>query len=173
MAFSSVLVLACLVSRPLAALVGFGLDMYNPTCAHACFRAIEPNMLSCSNHHAHGGHMHGADPMTPPECRAGDTAYLTTLAFCMSSRCARYHISTSRLEEFWERECTRNPAVMPKWNYGTAVQHLTQVPTQEVHENDVLNFTAVVPETAWNLHYHTLTFMEKEEKTHAKYGYDA
>lgn len=168
-----VLGLACLGFAPgtTAALIGMGIDMYNPPCAHACRRAVESNLLSCSSHEHSGGHMHGASEATTPECRAGDTAYLTTLAWCMSTNCAEYQTPTSRLEKFWETETTGDPKVLSKWDYGTTLQNITPRPVREVTENDTLDFTAIVPETTWDTYYRTLIFFEREEKVHAKYGY--
>ena len=171
MKFSSTLGLACLVPGHVVALVGFGIDMYNPPCAHACRRAIASNTLSCSSHDASGGHMHGESGMTSPQCRAHDTAFLTTLARCMSTNCPQYHVPSSRLEKFWEEQCTGDPTVAPKWDYGTALQHVTQPLTREITKDDTLNFTALVPEAAWELQLGTLTFFEAEERVHARYGY--
>jgi hypothetical protein len=169
---SFTLALACLMPEPVVALVGTATDMYNPPCAHACRRAVASNMLSCSSHDAPGGHMHGGDSaMTSPQCRAGDTAFLTTLAWCMSTKCAQYHVPTWRLEKFWQEQCTGDPAVAPKWDYGTALQHVTQPPTRELTMDDALEVTALAPEATWELQYRTLTFFEAEERVHARYGY--
>ncbi|KAI9807293.1 MAG: hypothetical protein M1833_000036 [Piccolia ochrophora] len=127
-------------------------------------------MLSCSSHDTSSGHMHGDSGMTSPQCRAGDAAFLTTLAWCMSTKCAQYQVPTSRLERFWEEQCTGDPTVAPKWDYGTALQHANQPPTRELTTDDTLNFTALAAETTWELQYRTLTFFEEEERVHAKYG---
>lgn len=171
MKFSSTLGLACLGSGPVVALVGIDTDMYNPPCAHACRGAIASNMLSCSNHDATGGHMHGNSAMTSPQCRAGDTAFLTTLAWCMSNKCAQDRVPTSRLENYWEEQCTGDPTVAPKWDYGTALQQVTQPPTRALSKDDTLNFTALTSEAAWELQFSTLTTFEAQERVHARYGY--
>lgn len=171
MKFSSALGLACLVSSPVVALVGIDTDMYNPPCAHACRRAIASNMLSCSDHDASGGHMHGNSAMTSPQCRAGNTAFLTTLAWCMSTKCAPYRVPTSRLEKFWEEQCTGDPTVAPKWDYGKTLQQVAQPPTRRLSKDDTLDFTALAAEATWELQFSTLTVFEAEERVHARYGY--
>lgn len=118
MQFSSILGLVCLTPGTIAGLVGMGIDMYNPACAHAGSRAIASNPLSCSSHDASGGHMHGSSGMTSAQCRASDVAFLTTLAWCVSTRCARYRVPTSKLEEFWEEQCTGDPTVSPHGTTG-------------------------------------------------------
>lgn len=171
MKFSPILGLACLMLGPVVALIGIDIEMYNPACAHACYRALASNMLSCSSDEASGGHVHGDSGMTSPECRASDTAFLTTLAWCMSTKCAQYHVPTSKLEKFWEELATGDAAVAPKWDYGTALHQVTQPPTRELTMDDTLDFTALASEAAWELNYDTLTFFEAQERLHARYGY--
>lgn len=170
MKLSSQIWLACLVPGTVFALVGIDVNMYDPTCAWACRSAISSNMLSCSDHHASGGHMDMHMDMTSPQCRAGDTAFLTTLAYCMSSKCAQYQIALSRLEKYWEEQCTGDPTVPPKWSYGAALQHVTEIPTRQLGKEDDLNFTAVVSEPAWRAQYGTDMAFEADERTGARYG---
>lgn len=117
--------------------------------------------------------MHGGSAMTSPQCRASNTAFLTTLAWCMNTKCASYHIPTSMLETFWEEHCTGDPTVAPKWDYGTALQHVVQPPTREITLDETLNSTSLIPHHSWNVQYHTLTFLEAEEAVHARYGYSS
>ena len=114
--------------------------------------------------------MHGSSGATTPQCRATDDSFLTTLAYCMNTKCAQYQTPTSKLESFWERMSTGDPTVAPKWDYGTALHHIDEPPTREVLEDDVLNFTAIVPMAAWDIQYQTAIFFEEEETVHARYG---
>ena len=116
------------------------------------------------------GHSHSESAMTSPRCRAEDTAFLTTLAWCMSTECAQFSIPTSSLETFWEEECTGDASVAPKWDFGTAVRQVTGPPTKELAEEQTLNSTLLVPQSTWRLQYGTLTYMEEEERVHARYG---
>ena len=159
------------MSGPVVALVGIDTDMYNPPCAYACNSAIASNMLSCSSEDEMGGDMDMGSAMTSPQCRAGDTAFLTTLAWCLHTKCAQYRVRTSKLEKFWEDQCTGDPTVAPKWDFSTALQHVAEPPTQELTMDDTLNFTAITPEATWELQYHTMTAFEAEETVHARYGY--
>lgn len=166
---------ACaLLPPPVAALVGVDTDMFEPTCAYACLRSLGSFMLSCSSHDAAGGgHSHGDSGMTPPSCRAGDTPYLTTLAWCLRTKCAPHDVPTWTLEKFWAEQATTDPAVPPKWDYGTAVANIDEPPTRELQAGDTLNFTALAPEFAWDLQFRTMETFEYEETMHARYGYDA
>ncbi|KAL8702615.1 MAG: hypothetical protein Q9201_004221 [Fulgogasparrea decipioides] len=170
MKFPSIIGLACLVPHSVVALVGIDTDMYNPPCAYACRTAIATNELSCSTSHMSGGHMHGDSGMTSPQCRAGDTAFLTTLAWCMSTKCAPYHVPTSRLEKYWEDQCTGDPTVTPKWDYGTTLQHVDPRPTRELTEDDTINSTLLVADSTWDVEYRTMVTFEAQERLHPRYG---
>ncbi|KAK7026116.1 hypothetical protein VNI00_015691 [Paramarasmius palmivorus] len=157
--------------RPTFGLVGITYKMWDPICAHACFYAISSNALSCSSHEEMDGmDMDMGMAMTTPECRANDTSYLTTLAWCLHTRCVG--IPTSKLEAYWEVYPTEDKAVAPKWDYGTSLYNvnMTQPPTRELGADDMLNFTAVVPDDAYDLQFRTLEQMVNEETIHARYG---
>ena len=169
-----------LVPGPAFALVGFDQIPYDPICAYACDRAIELNLLSCSNPRATNvdtmDMSMSSDMMdnsrTSPECFAGDTAYLTTLAWCVSSKCIPHHVLASKLELFRENQATGDLAVPPKWTYAQALQHVAQPPTRVLGNDDVLNFTALVNGSMWSLQASTLQSFYREEALHAKFGYD-
>lgn len=163
---------ACVLPRLAYALVGIDTAMYNPPCAYACSSALSPLMLSCSDHEAAtGDHAHGSSAMTSPSCRAGDTAYLTTLAWCMSTRCAGYDVPTWLLEKFWEEQASGDPGVPPKWDYGATIATMSEPPAREFLPDEMLNFTALVPEAAWTAQFNAMTTVEFEETVHAIYGY--
>ena len=83
-------------------LIGYGIDMFDPPCAHACRSVVSKSALSCSppgevmSHHGHG------QVNTPPECFATDDAYLQTMALCLSTYCEDE--SAAELEFYWSRD---------------------------------------------------------------------
>ncbi|KAF2257524.1 hypothetical protein CC78DRAFT_235507 [Lojkania enalia] len=157
-----------------AALIGYGIPMYKPNCAFACRASFESAMLTCSEHdHGAGGaHNHGFGP-TPPECRAADEPWLTTLAYCINSTCA--DIAPWRLEKYWADKCTGDPAVQPKWTYAETLMELERSapPTEELDMDDempVLNFTSLYNHDAWESQRGTLWHFENAETMHSRYG---
>ena len=117
--------------------------------------------------------MHSGSAMTSPQCRAGDTPWLTTLAWCMRSKCAEHLISTSELEAFWEQQCAGDPSVVPKWSYSTALFNMAEPPTQELTEADhTLNFTALVNPTVYESQYNALTAVQRENVVESAFGCD-
>ncbi|KAF2841044.1 hypothetical protein M501DRAFT_1030227 [Patellaria atrata CBS 101060] len=161
-------------SIPLAtAFVGLGKMMYKPSCAYACRAAIESATLSCSEEgHSHGGHMgHGGGMMTTPECRAGDTPFLTTLAYCINSTCEEFDVDFWKLEKYWHDKTTGDVAAVPKWTYGEAVLEAGRNPPETEWDGEsTLNFTALVPKESWIAQKMTLEYFEEQETLHARYG---
>ncbi|KAF2748707.1 hypothetical protein M011DRAFT_457430 [Sporormia fimetaria CBS 119925] len=155
------------------ALIGYGISMYKPNCAFACRSHFASAMLSCSgDDHFQGAHSHGAGP-TSPDCRAGDTAWLTTLAYCINSTCT--DVAPWRLEQYWADKCTGDPSVQPKWTYAEALVELEKSgpPTQELDEEaemPVLNFTALYNQQSWETARGTLFHFEYAETMHSRYG---
>lgn len=129
-------------------------------------------MLDCSDPHAGAGgaHSHGAGGPTTPECRAEDTSYLQTLAWCINEQCAPFNVKTSKLEWYWEKKATGSPTAIPKWTYGEALLNVTVPPTEMVGEDEMLNFTAKVDKESWALEKGSMEFFEWQEGLHARYG---
>lgn len=171
--FSAIL-LASLLTRPvLGALVGYGIYPYSPPCAFACHRSLSSLTLQCSSDMASGSHMGGHSDMISPQCRAGDTSWLTTLAWCMRTKCADYHISTSNLEAFWEVQSTGDSSVAPKWGYSTTLFNIAQTPTRELTRvDDSLNSTVLVNPAVYEAQYNALTAVQRENVVESGFGYE-
>ncbi|KAF2867716.1 ferric reductase like transmembrane component-domain-containing protein [Massariosphaeria phaeospora] len=167
-ASSGLLTLA--LSGSTSALIGYGIPMYKPNCAFACRSLFASAMLECSAHdHVAGAHSHGAGP-TSPECRAGDTPWLTTLAYCIKSTCI--DVAPFRLEAYWAEQCTGDAAVQPKWTYQETLTELEKVPrpSAQLGEEEMLEFTALYDEETWESYRGTLFHFEYAETMHSRYG---
>lgn len=164
--------LAFVLTKPvLGALVGYGIYPYDPPCAFACDRSLSSLTLECSSKMAMGSGMDMGPPMTSAQCRAGDTPWLTTLAWCMRAMCAKYNVSTSELEAFWEKQSTEDPTVVPKWGYTTTLFNIAQPPTRALADADEsLNFTALVNPTVYKAQYNALTAVQRENVVESAFG---
>ncbi|KAJ3181401.1 hypothetical protein HDU85_003721 [Gaertneriomyces sp. JEL0708] len=102
------------------------------------------------DHHSGGSHSHSP---TSPKCRAEDTAFLTTLAYCMHSWCDPDKTPTWRREKFWEMSVTGDEHVLPKWSYSEALAAVSERPTVEFDSapHSVLNQTVVVTRETFEL----------------------
>src|SRR5512142_623439 len=113
-------------------LTGFPANPYDPYCGMACLRSLSSLMLDCSNHE---GEMLGMmEMMTSSECWANNEPYLTSLAWCMKTKCAEANVPVYKLEKFWETDGTGQTSagvkVVPaKWSYAEALTHIAKPPT--------------------------------------------
>jgi len=151
---------------------GLTMPTEDPACAFACTGSLAGFALACSteDHGDHGGgHGHGSPVMTMPSCRAVDEPYLTTVAWCMSTKCADFAVPISRLEEVWELEITGDPSVPAKWSYTEALLHVDRPPTRTLVDGDQLNLTSLAP-ASWQVSYNTATVMDHESRTQSIYG---
>ena len=96
--------------------------------------------------------------MTTPECRGGDTAFLTTLAFCIDSRCP--DVPIWQLEEFWAALASGSPAVPAKWDYRTALEHVTTAPNITYEMGVTLNSTMLVSQESWDIYNQFLPVLD-------------
>lgn len=100
------LLLICLtqVAADGSGILGAGKWLYRPTCAHSCRRVIINSPLVCDNDsiggQTSGSHSHTAAPST--SCFLNNTPFLRTMALCLSTHCASYHVPLSTLQEYWE-----------------------------------------------------------------------
>lgn len=165
----TVLLSTILTGSALGKLVGYGIWPYEPVCAFACLRALSGYTLSCSSE----AEMHGGG-VTSPRCRAGDTAWLTTLAYCAQTRCAGSGVSASRLEGFWEAQSTEDAAVPPRWTFSQALANVSGTPPGrelgEDAESETLNFTALVNARLYTSQYNAMFAVQRETVVESSYG---
>jgi hypothetical protein len=162
-------VLAGLVVRCDASIGLTGIDTWpnSPFCAHACYGSLSSYRLSCSVIHGDPDD-HDAHVMTSADCRADNFDFLTSLAWCLSTKCE--DLSTSELETFWEATSTGDPAVQPVWSYRQALANITAEPTMELGHGGTINATVVTP-YFWNVLYGTYSTLYQEGWNMNVFGY--
>jgi len=107
---------------------------------------------------------------TTPECRASDTSFLQTLAWCIHEQCAAFDVEPSRLERYWELQTTGDPTILPKWSYSESFHNVTEIPDKTVEEEGTLNFTALVDPESWKVEKLSSEYFEMAETLHSRYG---
>ncbi|KAK4183900.1 putative ferric reductase transmembrane component [Podospora australis] len=165
----------------LSALVGFGLNPYNIFCASACHWSLLSSPLSCSASIDTPVFIGWA--ITSNECKANDTAFLTTLAWCLHTKCNQENgYRVSELENFWETQATRDmanfkdkirfPKPPPKWTYSEALAYVFEngPPNRTMKAGEVLNFTSIVPEKSYVAQMNTAFGVTREQVLGATYG---
>lgn len=92
-----------------------------------------------------GGH---SMSMTPPECFAADGPFLTSVAWCLHSKCAAASgVPASKLESFWEQFVTGSAGKVPaRWTYAEALAVVDpRPPPRQLGASDrELNATSIV-----------------------------
>jgi hypothetical protein len=73
-------------------LIGYGITLYDPTCAFACRDTISSSFLNCSSEELAMDDMDMSGSSTDPECYATDDAFLGSLAWCISTHCQESHL---------------------------------------------------------------------------------
>ena len=154
-----------------ALLIGFGFSPYHPLCAESCLRSFTSYMLSCSP--SSDGHSHSHMSATPPECYAKDTAFLTSVAWCFSGKCADSGVPISKLQAFWEQFVTGSPKVTPKWTYSVALANVDPTPpTYQLTAVDTdLNQTSLVSLDKYLAQWNALGNVAREGLVESNYRY--
>lgn len=178
-ALASVCLIDALQTGPKHGLIGYGISIYQPACAHACQNAVTAP-LNCSSSETDDQHGKREDDLhnTPsdrwvivadpsPECKSTNRNYLETLAYCLDTFCPSK--SPAALEKFWSEDGPGSAGVQ-QTTYGKILASIDKTPDTQVNNSEVLNYTGTVSEYQWRLNYQTLRTFTKLEITHQQYG---
>ena len=141
------IVSALLLGVPLAAgaFMGMGGADQTPYCARACYSVLGTANLTCSHMMDMGDH---TMMMATPQCRAGDDAWLTSLAYCFEDKCDG-KVPLWQLEQLWTETATGAPGVPAKWSYQEARSQIDGKPHMAWMSGHTLNMTMTAPEVLW------------------------
>ncbi|KAK1993965.1 ferric reductase transmembrane component 4 [Colletotrichum falcatum] len=162
-------------------LIGYGITMYQPLCAYSCRVVLSSSALNCSTMEVTGGL-----PMfqTSPECFAIDSAFMTSLALCLQSRCVE--MPAWEIENYWHKTeagirnshrrldepgvyvVAKPPA--PNWTYQQALAQVQGNVTSILTKGARLYQTSLVDDFQYQLQYDTMEMFERMEINHEKYG---
>lgn len=162
-------------------LIGYGINMYHPTCASACRNVLSSSKLNCSEvmdmSGMEGMDMGSSDFDTSPECFASDDAFLQSLAVCISQRCPGDPfdgpgLEVWQIEQWWQKNVAGTMAVQPdpKETYQQALAKVKMMPTQAVVLGDPLNQTMLTREEDYQPNWNADVVFEEIEDTHSRYA---
>ncbi|KAL8932296.1 MAG: hypothetical protein Q9216_006894 [Gyalolechia sp. 2 TL-2023] len=154
-------------------LVGYGISMYNPQCAFACRDVLSTSILNCSEpaDMSHGmGMAMSMESETSPECYATDDAFLSTLAYCMTTHCQQ--VATWKLEKYWNLNVAgRSPnQPIPKATYERTLASINTKPNETLMVGEELNQTMVISDEDYQGSYNAQSVFEEMERNHETYG---
>lgn len=150
-----------------------GIDSWpnSPFCATACYGCLSSYRLDCSEIHGDPDD-HDAHVVTSPECRADDVHWLTSLAWCISTKCEEVQegLSTGDIEKFWEEKALGDGSVEPMWTYSQSLANVTEEPSMVLGHGGTINETVVPPEF-WFVLYGTYKTLDGEGWNMNVFGY--
>lgn len=148
--------------------IGFGIHYYEPACAWACTYAVAAP-INCTTadlaiapqfrrrdeaaatpDYPSGDGWQFTDAATPT-CQSRNQDYLRTLAYCMKSYCKSTPVS--EIEAHWEENLVKLPdGSLPK-SYTEVLFDIKETPTRPINATEPLNYTAIVPQDVYDLHF--------------------
>lgn len=148
-----------------------GFTLYDPYCAHGCFRSFSPHTLSCSDSVSPNGHTTSSSSAhTLALCRASSFPFLSSIAWCISLYCPD-DVRASEIETFWESEITGDIQVLPEWSYGQVMANITTPPTMAIANSSmVLNTAMLTTHETWEVTWTTLYYFFRDTALESCYG---
>jgi len=143
---------------------GYGFSWYDPLCGFACTNAISSAPLPCSS----------STGSNSPQCLASSAPFLTSLAYCMNSRCDPANVPIWKREKFWANDMTGGDAtVVPILDYQAALQSVTKAPIVEFNSSSksILNETVLVPRASYTKQIQFMAKFDHLEHLQATYMY--
>ncbi|KAH7362371.1 ferric reductase transmembrane component 4 [Plectosphaerella cucumerina] len=156
--------------RPGHGMIGHGIPMYEPECAHACRGGSPRAHIDCGNGEEHAAGHHGGVVVTPA-CMAANEPWLKTVAYCIYQKCQG--IDNSTLEFYWQTELiSRKDFPQAKWSYQESLHHVFEegVPTEVLPDDSVLNRTVLVDEETYIATANGNTGFGNTEKWHVNFN---
>jgi len=173
MKLSLILGLLPLARTAMAGMDGITDPWSKPYCAFACRAVISSANLTCTIPAGHGmddggGHSHGPamGVVTTASCRASDTNFLTTLAYCIKSRC---NATQREIENYWFAQVAGDSKTPPKWTYNTTLENIVGIPNITWASGRTINTTMIVPQSNYNIQVNWIEIME--QNSHYLYKY--
>lgn len=159
-------------------LIGFGIRLYEPACAHACWDAIAYNTnctsdMSIARFLKPGvaGPRKNSDDENDADqgkyCNAEYEPYLQTLAWCMHLEC--HNESQLTLERFWwdEGPGKDNSSIE---TYSQTWKEVEKTRMNPISQNTTLKAPATVPHSQWTANYENIVTLTKVEINHQKFA---
>ncbi|EJP70090.1 ferric-chelate reductase (Fre2) [Beauveria bassiana ARSEF 2860] len=159
-------------------LIGYGIRLYEPACAHACWDTIA-YMTNCTadmsisrflNPGIAGPLKHGNEKNETelePYCNAEYEPYLQTLAWCIHQECR--DVPELELESFWwtEGPGKDNSSIE---TYSQIWARVNSTKMRPINQHATLNYTATVPHDQWKPSYDNIITLVRVEITHERYA---
>jgi len=141
--------------------VGLGRTIFEPLCCYACLSSFWGLHLSCTPAQQ-PQNQRGSDPF----CHSTNAPYLTSLAYCMQVKCAADNVSSTEIEQCWNKVASDGLMVGSlEANLPTATPNITLA-----YDATSLDQTSLVDNQYYDDSRTTIQGYVKQESAHALYG---
>ena len=150
-------------------LVGIGRDLFEPKCCYTCLSSFWGLELSCTDIHSNHTKRSGgeAEEPTSPLCHSTNTVYLTSLAYCIKTKCSQENVSTSTAEQCWNDVAGDGLNVSSLSNYLPTTAPSTQLP----YNASILDEVSLVNKEYYKDTRQTIVSYVDQESVHSIYGF--
>ena len=150
-------------------LVGIGRDLFEPKCCYSCLSSFWGLELSCTDTHSNHTKRSGGEAKEPtsPLCHSTNTVFLSSLAYCIKTKCSLEDVSTSTTEQCWNDVAGDGLNVSLLSNYLPT----TAPSTQLSYNASILDDVSLVNEQYYNDTRQTIVSYVDQESVHSIYGF--
>ncbi|KAF5672286.1 ferric reductase Fre2p [Fusarium heterosporum] len=155
-------------AHALVPLDGYGRETFKIPCAKACTWAV-PTTLDCPEFSGlsakERAHTHPS-----AACKSNDTAYLTSIAWCIHSRCDR-DIKLYKIEEFWETNMIQQSESL-RYSYFEALSEVDakNPPKPMSAEETLLNRTISITDQEYQAQLNGVKGRKATNRNESKYS---
>ncbi|KAM0209028.1 hypothetical protein ACHAQI_006724 [Fusarium lateritium] len=162
---SLILIPTVLATVPLE---GYGRNSYEVPCAQACTWGM-PTALDCPEY-ADMSAEERAAAYPSAACMSNDTAYLTSIAWCIHSHCSE-SIKLYKIEKFWETTMIYQAESL-RYSYPEALAQVNakKPPTLMSPEETVLNRTISIDDDAYQAQLNGVRGYKATSRNESKYS---
>lgn len=142
--------------------VGLGRSLFEPLCCYGCLSSLWGLKLSCTE-------VQSADSKGPSSalCHATDATYLSSLAYCVKSKCAEENITTSATKQCWGKVAGDGLSMKALEDYLLASAPIIQLSYSSLSFQEV----SLVNDRYYQDSKQTIQGYVKQESAHALYGF--
>lgn len=150
---------------------GLGFSWYDPNCGFSCYNAIASAPLSCPEEDHSGGHSHGT-AAAAPACQVQNTAFLTSVAYCLSTRCDPREVPVWSRERFWATKMIGSGTLQPIWTYSESLAMIEHIPEETYNSSSmvIVNVTMLISDTDYEKQFKFNKNFDRLEMLQARYA---
>ncbi|KAH8672093.1 ferric reductase like transmembrane component-domain-containing protein [Tricladium varicosporioides] len=141
--------------------VGLGRSLFEPLCCYGCLSSLWGQQLPCTEIQPEDSTKRSSAP-----CHATNIVYLSSLAYCMKSKCAEENVTISITEQCWGNVAGDGLSIKALEDYLPAITPTSQLSYGSLSLKEV----SLVNDQYYQDSKQTIQGYVKQESAHALYG---